>query len=135
MIKQIVDAGIPLITIGLLTKNRAWCTQKVLEAVESLEYPKEKIKLIFVDDFSTNGTYEALVKWKNEVEEKYYKVVLMRERMNIPQARNLCVKNMEGDYLLFWYSYVIPPRDLLSEMILIVKKNSSIGMIGATTSI
>ncbi|MEM2704302.1 MAG: glycosyltransferase, partial [Candidatus Bathyarchaeia archaeon] len=105
--------------------------RNLLNAIENLDYPKKKVKLIFVDDFSTDGTYEALVKWKNEVEEKYYKMVLMRERTNIPQARNLCIKNMEGDYLLFWDSDVIPPRDLLSEMISIMEENPTIGMIGA----
>ncbi|MEM1726626.1 MAG: glycosyltransferase [Candidatus Bathyarchaeia archaeon] len=121
----------PLITIGIPIKNRFQYIRSLFEAIEDLDYPKEKIKLIFVDDFSTDGTYEALVKWKNKVEEKYYKVVLIRERTNIPQARNLCIKNMEGDYLLFWDSDVIPPRDLLSEMISIMEENSSIGMIGA----
>jgi len=79
----------PLITIGILTKNRFQYIRSLFEAIENLDYPKEKIKLIFVDDFSTDGTYETLVKWKNEVEEKYYKVVLIRERTNIPQARNI----------------------------------------------
>ncbi|MEM2704415.1 MAG: glycosyltransferase [Candidatus Bathyarchaeia archaeon] len=121
----------PLITIGIPIKNRFQYIGDLLRAIEDLNYPKKKIKLVFVDDFSTDGTYEALVKWKNEVEEKYYKVVLMRERTNIPQARNLCIKNMEGDYLLFWDSDVIPPRDLLNEMISIMQSNPSIGIIGA----
>ncbi|MEM2511390.1 MAG: glycosyltransferase [Candidatus Methanomethylicia archaeon] len=121
----------PLISICIPIKNRFQYIRNLLNAIENLDYPKKKVKLIFVDDFSIDGTYEALVKWKNEVEEKYYKMVLMRERTNIPQARNLCIKNMEGDYLLFWDSDVIPPRDLLSEMISIMEENPTIGMIGA----
>jgi len=123
--------NVPLISICIPIKNRFQYIRNLLNAIENLDYPKKKVKLIFVDDFSTDGTYEALVKWKNEVEEKYYKMVLMRERTNIPQARNLCIKNMEGDYLLFWDSDVIPPRDLLSEMISIMEENPTIGMIGA----
>jgi len=123
--------NVPLISICIPIKNRFQYIRNLLNAIENLDYPKKKVKLIFVDDFSTDGTYEALVKWKNEVEEKYYKVVLMRKRTNIPQARNLCIKNMEGDYLLFWDSDVIPPRDLLSEMISIMEENPTIGMIGA----
>ncbi|MEM2425231.1 MAG: glycosyltransferase family A protein [Candidatus Bathyarchaeia archaeon] len=65
------------------------------------------------------------------MKEKYYKVVLIRERTNIPKARNLRIKNMEGDYLLFWDSDIIPPKDLFSETISIWRKNSSIGMIKA----
>lgn len=112
-------------------KNRFQYIGKTLKAIEDLDYPKEKIKLVFVDDYSTDGTYEVLMEWKNKVEKKYYYIVLIRERTNIPQARNICIKNMEGDYLLFWDSDVIPPKDLLDEMVSIMEGNPSIGIIGA----
>ncbi len=102
------EGSIPLVTIGIPIKNRFWCIRKVLEAIESLEYPKDKINLVFVDDHSTDGTFEILVKWKNEMERRYYNIVLVQEHTNIPQARNLCIKNMVGEYLLFWDSDVIP---------------------------
>jgi len=121
----------PLITICVPTKNRAWCIQGLLNAFESLKYPKEKIKLVFVDDYSTDETFEMLMEWKLKVRGQCHDIVLIQERTNIPQARNLCAKHMEGKYLLFWDSDVIPPRELLKEMVDTLESNNNIGVLGA----
>jgi hypothetical protein len=41
----------PLITIGMLVKNRESCIREILKVSENLEYPREKMKLVFVDDY------------------------------------------------------------------------------------
>lgn len=121
----------PLTTIGMIVKNRLVCIRKVLGIIENLEYPKEKIKLVFVDDYSTDGTFEILKEWKVRMEKSYYNVILIQEQTNIPQARTLCFRNMDGDFILFWDSDVIPPRDLLKEMVDILKSDQRVGIIGA----
>lgn len=123
--------NLPLVTIGIPVKNRVWCIRRLLEAVDSLEYPKDRIKLVFVDDYSTDGTFEILAEWKARMEKRYYAIVLVRERTNIPQARNLCVKNMEGKYLLFWDADVLPPPDLLKTMVVKMEGDPTVGIIGA----
>lgn len=100
-------------------------------AIESLEYPKRKIKLVFVDDYSTDGTFEILKGWKAKMGGRYYDALLIQERTNIPQARNLCVKHMEGKYFLFWDSDVIPPKGLLKRMVNVLETDDSIGIVGA----
>jgi glycosyltransferase involved in cell wall biosynthesis len=122
----------PLITIGVLTKNRAHCIREVLKAIEGLKYPRDKVKLIFVDDCSTDGTFEIITKWRDKAKrEGYYDVVVIQEPTNIPQARNLCIEHMEGEYLLYWDSDVVPPPDLLLEMVHMMEKDRRIGIIGA----
>jgi len=116
------------------TKNSAYYLQEVLKAIDELEYPKEKIKLVFVDDYSTDGTYEILLKWKVMKKKQYYDIILIQEQTNIPQARNICIKHMEGEYLLFWDSDVIPPKDLLKQMINTMRLNPDIGVIGTDYS-
>jgi len=113
-------------------KNRAWCIEQVLTAIENENYPKHLIKIVFVDDYSTDGTYEIITNWALKAEKKgFYKVEVIRARTNIPQARNICVKNMEGKYMLFWDSDVIPPSELLREMIELMEHNSDVGIVGA----
>jgi glycosyltransferase involved in cell wall biosynthesis len=123
---------LPLITIAMPVKNRSWCIGRVLKAIESIEYPKEKIKLIFVDGCSTDETFDIITEWRDKVKKKgYYDVVLIQAPANIPQARNLCIEHMKGDYLLYWDSDVVPPPELLLEMVKLIEKNRSIGIIGA----
>lgn len=124
---------VPLLTIGMPTKNSAWCIHRVLRAIEELEYPKRRIRLVFVDDYSTDGTFEILAEWKRKAW-RYHGIILIQERTNIPQARNLCVKHAEGKYLLFWDSDVIPPRGLFKRMIDMAESRNGIGMIGADYS-
>lgn len=122
----------PLITIGMPVKNRRWCLERVLKALENIDYPKHKLKVVFVDDYSRDGSYELLIKWSIKAKALgFYKVEVIRAKTNIPQARNLCVKHMEGKYLLFWDSDVISPPELLREIIDIMEHNPDIGMIGA----
>ncbi len=122
---------LPLITLGIPVKNRAWCIDKVLKAIEDLDYPKNKIKIIFVDDYSKDGTYETITSWTQKNKSKFHGIRVIRERSNIPKARNLCIKHMEGKYILFWDSDVIPPESLLKKMIEIMEKQDDIGIIGA----
>lgn len=131
MSEQHDDIELPLITIGMPIKNRAWCLPEVLSVVETVDYPKYRIKVIFVDDYSTDGSYEIIEEWVRKAKGLgFYKVEVIQARTNIPQARNICVKHMEGKYLLFWDSDVIPPPDLLREMVEAMERNPGIGILG-----
>jgi glycosyltransferase involved in cell wall biosynthesis len=112
----------PLITIGMPIKNRAFCIRQVLSNIEELNYPKDRIKIVFVDDFSTDGTWEILTEWKDKVKGKYYKIDLIRAKSNIPQARNICIKNMEGDFILFYDSDVLVPPNALRTALDLIKE-------------
>jgi glycosyltransferase involved in cell wall biosynthesis len=122
---------LPLITICMPIKNRLWSLKDVLNSLEKLYYPKHRLKLVFVDDFSTDGSYEFLITWTNNQSTNFYKIEVVRARSNIPRARNICIDRMEGDYLLYWDSDVIPPPELLLNMVKLMEKNQKIGVIGA----
>jgi glycosyltransferase involved in cell wall biosynthesis len=102
-----------VITIGMPIKNRIFCMDKVLASMSSQTYPKNKIKIIFIDDQSTNGTYEGLLQWKEQHKEEYLSIQIMRadSKGYISTLRNLCISNMEGDIILFWDSDVVAPDD------------------------
>ncbi|MEZ0346057.1 MAG: glycosyltransferase [Infirmifilum sp.] len=122
----------PLITICIPIKNRAWILDKLFRALESLEYPKINSKIVFVDGCSTDGTYEGILEWSKKAKELGFREVkIVRAESNIPQARNICIKYMEGKYLLYWDSDVIPPPELLREMIEAMERDSDIGIMGA----
>lgn len=113
----------PLITIGIPIKNRAYVIRKVLKKIEELDYPKDRIEIIFVDDFSTDGTYEILCEWRERVKEKYYNITILRVKSNIPEARNIIVRYARGSYILFWDSDVIVPKNALKIALEMLKHN------------
>jgi glycosyltransferase involved in cell wall biosynthesis len=122
---------LPLVTACMLIKNRIWSLKAVLNALEDIHYPKRKLKLVFVDDFSDDGSYEFLTEWSRARSMNFYNIEIIRARTNIPQARNLCIDHTEGEYLLFWDSDVIPPPELLLEMVNLMKKDKHVGIIGS----
>jgi glycosyltransferase involved in cell wall biosynthesis len=109
-----------VMTIGMPIKNRIFCIDKVLASISSQTYPKNKIKMVFIDDQSTDGTYERLLQWKEQHKEEYLDIQILRAESKgyISILRNLCISNMEGDLMLFWDSDVVAPDDdALSRMI------------------
>ncbi|CCC81987.1 glycosyltransferase [Thermoproteus tenax] len=120
----------PLITICMPVKNRAWHLNKVLRAIEELDYPRDYLELVFVDGYSQDGSYEVLAKWRDGAI-GFRRVELIRAKTNISQARNECVKRTSGDYLLFWDSDVVPPRDLLKTMVELMERDRRICIMGA----
>lgn len=123
----------PTITIGMLTKNGAWCLDRVLDAIFKTDYPKDKTQIVVVDDFSTDGTWEILETWKARNLDLYSGIELVRKRTNIPEARNVCLDHAKGSYVLFWDSDVIPPTNtLLREMLNVMEEDAEIGAIGCS---
>ena len=121
----------PSLTIGMPIKDRFSCIERVLESLANLDYPKSKIKIVFVDAFSIDGTYEIIVKWKEKFKGYFHDIILIQKETNIPEARNICIKNACGDYILFWDSDVIPPSDLLKPMLKTMISDEKTGIIGA----
>jgi glycosyltransferase involved in cell wall biosynthesis len=121
-----------IITIGMPIKNRIFCIDRVLTSVSSQTYPKNKIKLVFIDE-STDGTYEKLLRWKKQREEGYLGIQVLRVNSKgyISTLRNLCVSNMEGDIIFFWDSDVLAPdNDALSRVIQKLVSSDDVAVVG-----
>jgi glycosyltransferase involved in cell wall biosynthesis len=130
---EMIESDRPLISIGMLTKNRAWCIQRVLDAIGKTNYPKKSMKLVVVDDFSDDETWEMLEDWKARNINHFHDIQLIQEHSNIPEARNICVRNIEGSYVLFWDSDVIPPtHDFLAEIVEMMEGSPDIGAVGCS---
>lgn len=99
----------PILTVAMPLKDRAWCIGKVLDSLLQQDYLKECIQVVFIDGFSTDGTYESLADWAGKHGDEYAEVLVLRRKSNIPEARNVCLQNSKGDFILFWDSDVVAP--------------------------
>ena len=99
-----------IITIGVPTKNRIFCIDRVLASILSQTHPKGNIKIVFVDE-SDDGTYERLLQFREKHRDDYLDIRILRSESNgyISAVRNICIKNMEGDVMFFWDSDVMAP--------------------------
>jgi glycosyltransferase involved in cell wall biosynthesis len=110
----------PMITVAMPTKNNSSTIQAVLKSLERQDYPKERMQIVFVDGLSRDGTYRKIVSWAERSKAQYSDILLIAEESNIPKARNICLGNAKGDYVLFWDADVVAPpmatRTLLNDM-------------------
>jgi len=119
------------ITIGMPTHNRAWSLPKVLEAITNLDYQKAKLRIIFVDNHSTDTTQEILNEFQKKNMNEYESIRVVVEKTNIPEARNLCVQEaMKSDYIMFIDSDIIPPPNTIKHLLNIFYENLEAGFVG-----
>jgi len=124
----------PIITIGILTYNRSLSIPFVLEAVKNFEYPKNRIRIVLVDNNSQDNTPSILSNFKTQMNSYYESIIILsheqRKSGNIPEGRNICISNSIGEYLLYIDSDVIPPSDTITRMLESFASNPSVAIIG-----
>jgi glycosyltransferase involved in cell wall biosynthesis len=110
----------PLVTIGMIVLNRDWIIEHTIKSILNQNYPKNKLYLIVIDGGSTDQTVYIINKIL--MNSSLYKFQIIVKNSNIPEARNICIKNMEGSYLFFWDSDVIMKDDYLKTFINTISK-------------
>ena len=86
----------PLVTVGLLTYNRAWSLPEVLEALAAVDYDPKLLRLVFVDRNSTDGTRGIIDGFVAERGGEYESVEVVPSDAGIPGARNICIAKAAG---------------------------------------
>lgn len=106
------------IAIGMPVYNRAWALPRVLDSILGLDYDKRELRLIFVDNCSSDGSFELLQGFGSGRRGDFESILISRERGNIPFARNRCIDLMGGAAaLLFLDSDVVLKPWALKRMI------------------
>ncbi|MCW4004371.1 MAG: glycosyltransferase family 2 protein [Candidatus Bathyarchaeota archaeon] len=113
---------LPLITVGIIVLNREWIIKRMLQALQSQTYPHDRLFVVVVDGKSKDQTAEIARELLSESDFNGYQVIV--KDTNIPEARNLCIQNMKGDYLLFWDSDVIMEPTAVTRTLEILKKEN-----------
>jgi cellulose synthase/poly-beta-1,6-N-acetylglucosamine synthase-like glycosyltransferase len=83
---------LPFITICIPVYNSSWSLNSVLESILNIDYPKRLLRLVFVDGYSTDGTWETLQSFKEKYADQYESIILVRTfKRGIGRQRNLCL--------------------------------------------
>ena len=70
--------GLPLVTIGAPVRNRAWILPRYLDALERLDYPKERLAFHWIVNDSMDATEGILHAWKEAHFSKYRRITIDR---------------------------------------------------------
>jgi glycosyltransferase involved in cell wall biosynthesis len=98
----------------MIALNRAWIIDLALKSLLSQDYPKSRVFFVLVDGGSRDETTRVAESALRESGLEYRIIV---EDSNIGEARNICIREMRGDLLVFWDSDVIAPPHALRELV------------------
>lgn len=116
----------PRIAIAMIYHSlRDGALQRALNALGNLDYPKNKIDLILIDNHSRDGAREFVEEWLNKRINEYAKVIHLKEAGNVPHLRNVCLNialQMGHEFLMFVDSDIILTPDSLRRLLNIYEK-------------
>jgi glycosyltransferase involved in cell wall biosynthesis len=130
---QIKDKRMPAdfaqITVATIAINREWILPYMFKSLIAQDYPKEKIHFIYVDGGSKDKSVDVIRELLAKSPIKSYEIIIL-PGSNIPEARNVAVKKMKSDIIVFWDSDVIAPLPTtLSDVVypIVAKKAEIVG--------
>ncbi|WP_436878236.1 DUF5776 domain-containing protein [Mammaliicoccus sciuri] len=80
--------------------NKEMFLKECVESIGNLEISKDKIEALFIDDLSTDNSYEILKKY--EEQNDFVKVIQLDKNSGSPsKPRNVGIKESKGEYVTF----------------------------------
>jgi GT2 family glycosyltransferase len=126
-----VSDELPLICICTLFHSlKGGVLLEALKSIESLDYPKDRLMLLLIDNYSRDGAYEYVRDWLEERRRDFMQAFLVRARGGPPRLRNIALLlalKSGVRYLSFIESDIIADADLLKRLIRLMKENSKKG--------
>ncbi|MBI5148600.1 glycosyltransferase family 2 protein [Candidatus Pacearchaeota archaeon] len=119
--------SLPLISLIVVNWNGKPFLKQCFSSLQELNYPKDKLELIMVDNGSKDGSVQFMQKNFPEV-----KIIKNREN-NYCKANNLGIKAARGKYVALLNNDAWVHKDWLVELVKVIRKDSKIAAIGSKT--
>jgi glycosyltransferase involved in cell wall biosynthesis len=121
------------ITIIIPVYNSERTLPLVLDSILRLEYPHKYVRVVIVDDCSTDASPQIAMDFKQKYEERFHSIEVIRlsQRLTTSKVRNEGIKRaLPGSYLMFLDSDVILNPTTLTKMIELPESDRKIGALG-----
>jgi len=102
----------PKVSIIVPAYNEEKNIEDTIKSLLSLDYPKDKLEIIVVDDGSTDRTYEVAKKYESDVIKVYRK-----ENGGKASALNYGIKRASGEFIVTLDADSVVPKDALRKML------------------
>lgn len=118
----------PFVTIINPVRNIDRTIEKNLEFLIELDYPKEKLEIVFADGGSKDRTVEIIKNWQKKY--PFIKLVEVANCKSPGQARNAALAVAKGDYILFTDGDCAPRTNWVRKILEVFARDPKIGMVG-----
>lgn len=114
-----------LITVGVCVRNSEKSVGDALDSILKQNFPHEKIKLVIVDDGSTDRTPLIIKAFAESIDIKTHYV--LKGWNGISFSRQIVVENAEGNYIVWVDDDMELHEDCLKEHLDFMEKNPCVG--------
>ncbi|MFH1778040.1 MAG: glycosyltransferase [Candidatus Omnitrophota bacterium] len=114
---------LPIVSIIVVNFNGKKYLRDCFTSLANLNYPKDKIEIIMVDNGSTDGSLEYTEKHFSEVK------IIKNDINNYCRANNLGIKQAKGEFILLQNNDVVAEKDVLRELMLVISQDNKIGAV------
>lgn len=119
------------VSVVIPTFNRWTILEETLAAL--IRQTHAAAEIVVVDDGSTDGTWERLQAWRNKHSSELPLTTLRQANAGPGRARNLGVKHISGDLVVFIGDDTIPEPDFLAEHVRAQSRHSDpVAVVGFT---
>ena len=113
------------VTIGLCVKNAAKVVKTAFDSISIQDYPHEFMKLVIVDDGSSDNTLSLGMEFAKETDIPTF--VTSSKGKGLGATRQIAVENAEGDYIIWVDDDTMVTKDFIKMHIEFMEKNPNIG--------
>jgi glycosyltransferase involved in cell wall biosynthesis len=111
----------PIVSVIILTYQRAYWVKEAIESVLSQTY--KDYEIIVINDGSTDNTAEVLSQFQNNIK------IIEQKNKGVAAARNIAINNSQGRYIAFLDDDDIWLPTKLEKQIMLLEANDKIGLI------
>jgi len=118
----------PFITIISPVRNAERTIDTTIQYLLNVDYPRDKMEIIFADGGSTDKTRDIVNKWREKY--PFIKLEEVPDSKSPGHARNAALKIAKGEYILFTDGDCAPHKDWADKMLEPYLKDPQVGMVG-----
>lgn len=124
---SVVTSMKPMITIGVCVRNCERFVEDAIASIMSQDFPHDRVKVVFVDDGSEDGTLSIIQDNIRKMDMKA--VVFHTSWKGLGNARNMVIAHAEGDYILWVDGDMVLSRDFLKKLVDFMERNPEAGIV------
>ena len=115
------------VSIGLCVKNGAKIVKTAFDSISIQDYPHEFIKLVIVDDGSSDNTLLLAMKFAQETDIPTF--VTSSKGKGLGATRQIAIDNAEGDYIVWVDDDLVLMKDYVRNQVEFMEKNPNVGAV------
>jgi len=118
----------PYVSVIIPTYNEENCIKQTAESVLALNYPREKLELIMVNDGSTDNTLEVMEQLKKRYSKRNIRII-SHKNMGKAASMNKAIWRAKGEYFACLDADSTVDRNNLRKMIAMFQKDSTLAIV------